>query len=423
MTARDKRLEKAQMGVFFRAPFFAVGVAKLSSRFSDAVPTACTDGREIIWNPDFFDSLKDEELITVLCHECCHPLLCHLWRIPPPGGDMQIANIAADHEVNLMLKDFSEKVTARGLADPFPFPGKAEDYCADPQFKGLACETIYARLASIQPPQGGNGSQNASGCSGAGKGKGQGKQIAPSGNSGANQSGQSASKPSIGEFKPQNGQSDVAGPSSSKALRNDWEATLMQACQIAQGRGELPGSMERFVNQLVKPQVPWNEILRSWLREQCNDDWNFLECSMEFEGSGFILPSLKSEKMGPVVFGSDWSGSTFGELVEKFHVEKVACLNDMRPSKLIDIGFDTRVVWEKEYAPGDEIDKRIAGGGGTSFVDVLKRCGELQPAPKCVVILTDLDGEFPKQAPEFPVIWITYGGAKRAPFGEVICAE
>lgn len=417
MTARDKRLEKAQMGVFFRAPFFAVGVAKLSSRFSDAVPTACTDGREIIWNPEFFDSLKDEELITVLCHEVCHPLLGHLWRIPPIGGDMQIANIAADHEVNLMLKDFSEKVTARGLADPFPFPGKPEDYCADPQFKGLACETIYARLASNQPPQGGNGSQNASGRSGAGKA--QGKQIAPSGNSGANPSGQSASKPSIGEFKPQNGQNEVAGPSSSKALRNDWEATLMQACQIAQGRGELPGSMERFVNQLVKPQIPWTEILRSWLREQCCDDWDFLECSMEFEGSGFILPSLKSEKMGPVVFATDTSRSINHELLAKFQCEKQACLDDMRPSKLVDIYCDATIQKVVEYRQGEVIALDAPGGGGTDLTKVFEHLERSDTVPKCAVILTDLDTPFPKMPPNYPVIWVTWSKLQ-APFGETV---
>ncbi len=96
----------------------------------------------------------------------------------------------------------------------------------------------------------------------------------------------------------------------------------------------------------------------------------------------------------------------------------------MKPSKLIDIGFDTRVVKETEYHPGDEIDRKIGGGGGTSFVDVLKRCEELDPQPKCVVILTDLAGEFPAKEPPFPILWVIYGnqGAK-PPFGEYVYAE
>jgi predicted metal-dependent peptidase len=186
--------------------------------------------------------------------------------------------------------------------------------------------------------------------------------------------------------------------------------------------GTAPGSLSRFVNGLVSPVVPWTQVLRSWLREQCCDDWNWLEPALEYDGSGFILPSLKSEKMGAVVFGSDWSGSTYGELIEMFHVEKQACLDDMRPSRLVDLAFDTRVISAREYVPGDQIDPEIKGGGGTDFRPLIAHCEAMQPAPKCVVVLTDLDGAFPDESPSFPVIWVTFGQTAKAPFGEVIRA-
>jgi predicted metal-dependent peptidase len=92
----------------------------------------------------------------------------------------------------------------------------------------------------------------------------------------------------------------------------------------------------------------------------------------------------------------------------------------LRPQKLVDIGFDTRVVWQREYRQGEELEKVVRGGGGTSFVDLFKVCAEMNPLPKCVVVLTDLDGTMPKEEPPFPVLWVVYGGGNKAPFGEVI---
>lgn len=409
--SRMKRIEKAQMRVMFTVPFFAPGVTKLPVEFDETIDTACTDGERIKFSPAFCDKLTDHELVTVLCHEVAHCLLGHLWRAPG-GADWDVWNQATDHAVNLMLKDFSEVVMNKRLADPFPFPKPENAYCADPQFKGMAEEVIYGKLAAQKPPS----------ASGGGKGKAGARKGSAGGQPGPN-SGLPGSMPSFGQIAKPATSAGQGTKTPAKQLQNDWTATLLQSAKLASGQGNLPGSLERFVEGVIQPKLDWVDILRSWLREQCSDDWDFLTSAMEFEGCGFILPSLKSEKMGPVVFGSDWSGSTFGELVEKFHVEKQTCLDEMRPSKLVDIGFDTRVLWEKEYTCGDVIDKKIAGGGGTSFVDVLKRCAELSPQPKCVVILTDLDGEFPKVAPPFPVVWVVYGRSNNAPFGEVIHAD
>jgi hypothetical protein len=46
----------------------------------------------------------------------------------------------------------------------------------------------------------------------------------------------------------------------------------------------------------------------------------------------------------------------------------------------------------------------------------------MEVAPKCVVYLTDLDGDF-GQDPGVPVIWLAYGGGSKAPFGEVVTCE
>src|SRR6266436_1245683 len=195
---RDKRVEVAQVRTLFQVHFFAAAIARLPVVWDESIPTACTDGKVIRWNPTWFDTLEDQQLLTLVCHEACHCLLGHLWRLPPPGGDFDIANQAADHAVNLMLKEFSALRMAGGFADPFPFPSGS--YCCDEQYKGMAEEAIYAEIAS---------QQNGGGNGGTPSGK------TRLGSSGAQKSGSgkpSGSHPSqFGEFE------------ASKTLRNDWD--------------------------------------------------------------------------------------------------------------------------------------------------------------------------------------------------------
>lgn len=418
MTSRDKRVEKAQTRVIFTVPFFAPGVAKLPVTFDPSVQTACTDGKGILWNPDWFDTLTDPQLVTVLVHETAHCLLGHIWRAPD-GADWDTWNQATDHAVNLMLKEFGELVTGKGLANPFPFPDPQDAYCANPAFKGLAEEVIYSRLYSSKPP-GGGGNKPGSGSGGSG-----GMQIAPGQSKSPGGAGKWQSKPSPGSM-PSFGQMAKPSPgqiqSSGKKFQNDWGNTLLQSAKLAQGQGTLPGSMARLVGELVNPRVNWWDLLRSWLREQVSEDWNWLEPAMEYEGSGFILPSLKSEKCGPIVFATDTSGSIDETMLARFQAEKQNCLDELRPKTLLDIYCDASIQRVLEYAPGDAIVRQCPGGGGTDFRPVFDHVRNLPETVKAVVYLTDLYGSFPQADPGVPVIWITWSKDKKAPFGVTVYA-
>lgn len=412
MDTRDKRVERAQTRVIFTVPFFAPGVAKLPVVWDSAVDTACTAGHCIRWNPEWFDSLKDSQVVTVLCHETVHCLLGHIWRAPD-GADWDVWNQACDHAVNLMLKDFSATVTSKGLADPFPFPDPAEAFCANPAFKDMAEEVIYGRLASGKPPGGGGGGKPGS--------SGQSPQAGNSGKSRASKGKpEPGSMPSFGQIaKPQAGNGNAA---SQKKLGNDWQNTLIQSAKLASGQGTLPAGLERLVENTVNPQVPWWELLRSWLREQCADDWNWLQPAMEYEGSGFILPSLASERVGSIVFATDTSGSINAEMLAQFQTEKQVCLDEMRPKRLVDIYCDSRISKIEEYGVGDTITKQCPGGGGTDFRPVFAHIEKMDKPPKALVYLTDLYGSFPAEAPDYPVIWVVWSKGTTAPFGHVVYA-
>lgn len=408
MDNRSKRIEAAQLRVLFAAPFFAPGVAKLPVKCMpgeelraktglppNQVATACTDGNSILMANEFMDSLSDAQLVTLLCHEVCHPLFGHLWRAPV-GGDMGVWNQACDYKVNAMLKDYGATVTERGLADPFPFPEPAAAYCFSPEFSEDSEESVYNKLMARKT-------------AGAGSGKGKGGKAA-GGSNGAQ------GMPNFGQFMQAAGQT----PSQAKASAKDWERTLIQSVHAAKSQGQCPAGFERLVNQLLNPKVAWQEILRSLLREQCADDWDFLTPALEWTSSDFIMPSMRSDRVSTVVFAIDTSGSVDDDLLAQFKAEMQGCLDNMRPRKLVEICCDSVIHAEREYGTGDMIKMDAPGGGGTSFVPVMERCANMEPMPKAVVYLTDLQGDFGTD-PGFPVIWVGYGGGKmEVPYGQLV---
>ena len=254
---RYKRLERIQLKVLFTVPFFAPGVAKLPGVFdSSIVPaTACTDGKEIRWHPEFFDSQDDNVNVTILCHEVLHPLLGHLWRMPA-GGCPLTWNEATDYRLNGMLRDFAKELTSKGLADPFPMP---EGALVSDSFPDMSEEQVYNILALQKPPGGSGGGSGGGGC-------GPGGLIGGAGKPGPGQNGQPGQKPgsgqpahgaggsgkrSIGHFTPQG-----PGQPGAKEAKADWDGTFRQSFEAAKGRGNIPGSVIELLKEMLSPKVP-----------------------------------------------------------------------------------------------------------------------------------------------------------------------
>ena len=61
----------------------------------------------------------------------------------------------------------------------------------------------------------------------------------------------------------------------------------------------------------------------------------------------------------------------------------------------------------------------MAGGGGTSFLPVFDWIAGRGLRPDLLVYFTDAEGEFPRRAPDYPVIWLVKGSGK-VPWGERI---
>ena len=167
----EQRLTKAVVDIMASPKYVALaGVLMVGKReISDAIPTACTNGRDELYGRAFVESLSDAELRFLVLHECYHKLYKHLttWR-HLYDECAPLANIACDFVINLKISDDNKD----GFAVMPSKNGKAVG-AIDPKYRGMDSAQVYNLLK--QEHGGSSGGDNSSGeGSGTGIGEGEG---------------------------------------------------------------------------------------------------------------------------------------------------------------------------------------------------------------------------------------------------------
>jgi hypothetical protein len=130
-----KRIRKAILWIAINKGFYGELLSHLNVYGSSEInpPTMCTNGRDIIFHPNFVKSQSDEAIRFVLIHEILHCVGNHMERIGtrnPKGW-----NIACDYAINPLIKDES------GVAWP-ETNGKRQGLY-EARFEGMRAEDIY----------------------------------------------------------------------------------------------------------------------------------------------------------------------------------------------------------------------------------------------------------------------------------------
>ena len=369
------RVEKAVVKMVLDHPFFAALALKMRVKQDYKVPTFCVDGVHMKYNPDFCATLDDTELLTVLGHEVLHLAFGHLWR--KGNRSMKKWNYATDYVINNYLMKYNEDEVAAGRVGPFKLP---EGGLLDPKYDGMAEEEVYNLLP--EPTEGGGGGDGGGGNGG------------------------------MGDFEE-----PVADEGNTE---EDWRQRAVEGVNAAKLRGRESGSMTRAIERHLKGTQDWREILRELLSAPANDDYDETRPDRRFMEEDIFLPTLYSERVGTFVVAIDTSGSVSPDMVDKFMAEVQYCMDTVKPEKIIVIDCDAAINQEREFAYGDSVrDFKLKGGGGTDFRPVFDRVKSLPEHPEAVVYFTDGYGAFPDNAPDYPVIWVDYGGTDY-PFGEVV---
>ena len=95
-----------------------------------AVGTAGTDGKNIYYNPNFIESITDDQQTFIFAHEICHIAFDHIFR--SESKDKDLWNIATDSVVNAFLKQDGLPIVEDGVDIP-----EAINYDAEEMYKKL----------------------------------------------------------------------------------------------------------------------------------------------------------------------------------------------------------------------------------------------------------------------------------------------
>lgn len=358
-------ISAAITGVVLNHPFFASILLRLRIEEDQSIETMATDGKGLFYSTEFVKSIRPVERVGVLCHEIMHIALAH--HIRRMGRMPERWNYACDYAINPILIKSGIKLPKGAYVN------KA--------YEGMGAEEIYELLKGTE-------------------------ETRPRDGSGA--FGEVRDMPGIGE-------STEAGISRAEAT----VATMVtQAAMLAKKRGRLPGAIEEAIAKMYKPKVDWASVLRSFLDRTAKNDYSFKSPNRRYVYSGAYAPSVISNELGRVILAIDTSGSITQDIASQFFSEVRGVL-DAYDCEVTVVQCDAQIRSVKELTrfdddPGDT----IIGRGGTDFSPVFEFAKIGEPV-KVIVYLTDGWGNFPRETPETPAIWVS---TERTdfPFGEVI---
>lgn len=372
----DLLLAKAKIGLMAtpESVFFSTLLFGMKFVWDDTQPTAWTTGIKLGLNRRFFLSMTPEERIGVLVHECCHPAYMHIER--RGNRDHDLFNDAADHVINLDLE-------ARGFKLP-------SFRLADPRFAFMSTEEVYNILYAE---------------------KQQGAPQEPNGIPDLRQPGEGES-----------GESPMSGEEIKRALDDILVRAVVQSKMAGEKAGTIPGEIELYIDKLLNPKLPWQSILRKWLKSLSKFDYSWKRPNRRFLPKHY-LPSLWSE--GAMVDFQAWvdiSGSETDDDFTRFISELAGIMKMMKPKK-IELGqFDTRIQSITTVRSIQELEGvEFHGRGGTRITQVLDHIEKTKP--KVAMIFTD--GGFNMDRANIKggvnILWMIHDNPTwSAPFGKVI---
>ena len=402
----ERKLTRARTQLLLNQPFFGSLCLRLKLE-PGPVPTMATDGKRILYNPAFVDSLKPSEIEGTFAHEVMHCALGHHCR--RGTRDRQVWNEAADLAINPIL-----------IGNRFTLPSGA---LIDPAFDNLSAEEIYSRLlqrsnngASMTPqpcPQ-----QPIAG----GAAEPDHQQASQESNQ---PSGESLIPPEarpggFGEVLDATDDSgNPASPAEKSSQQHEWNIAADQAMRTAKACGHEPANIARPLNENRQSKQDWRSILREFIAATSPSDYRWTPPNRRYVASGLYLPSVDRTGLGAIVIAIDTSGSIGTRELEQFAGEIASIADEAKPASIHVVYCDAAVQAYEEFGPSEPVQLEPKGGGGTDFRPVFEWVDENKIDPVCLVYLTDLCcHSYPKQ-PEYPVLWVT-DSRQTAPFGETV---
>ena len=380
----EQRIEKCHVSLM-RNPKFGLFsglfmVGKVSVDDTGEIPTAKTNGIDVIYGREFIESLNDKQLSFLILHENMHKAYRHLvvWQ-SLYKIDADLANIACDFVINLQLHDYDPN------GDDIEIPTDSNGNiigCLDTQFANMDSLQVFNILRE----------KKKNGRSKGGDGDG-GKTLDEHDWEGAKE---------IPEKEQE-------------ANAREVESALRQGAKLA---GKLGNNVPRDITELLEHKVDWKEALRDFVKNsvkgQGQSTWKRLH--KRYIGLDLIMPSSYDEQVGDICIAIDTSGSIGGEELAQFLGEVKSICEEVCPEKIDLLYWGTSVVAHEVYSKQELATlletTKPKGGGGTDPTCIPVYMKQKRMEPQCLIVLTD--GYIGRQSPSdwvmsSPIMWCVKG--------------
>lgn len=390
--------------LLIKYPFFGSILANTNFIVSDSFPTAATDGKNIYYNIDFVNSLKEKEQTFLFAHEVCHIAFNHIYR--SEGKNQELWNTATDGVINSFLSQKDGLPIIEGGVD-------IED-----AFKYDA-EELYEKLLEEQEK---NNSSNNNGSSQSGDSE----NLENGNTNGAGCNTHSMWSEAVKKKKEEsnNSQKDDGKVQKqieemskmgekktfeeNKAMRDKQLDELRKSlAEQSTERGVSTNSVSRHINQIgsSKPLVDWTRLLKDAIKY--DEDWSY-QCPIIEDG--IVKPGRIDLERSETEILLDTSGSIDDTLLRNFLRE---CKNILKFSKVRVGCFDTSFYGFTDIRTTNDIENlQFLGGGGTNF-DVAVNSFSKNATNR--IIFTDGWANMPQK--KVDAIWIVFGDRQIKPLG------
>ena len=379
------RIKKAHIAVMQHKEFCAyAGILACGKvEISTKVPTAATNGWDVIYNPDFVEKVMstDPKLRLLVLHEAMHKAYRHMtvWKYLSKINP-RLANVAMDHFVNLSLTDTD---AGNGFLE-MPSDGIQPN----PKYRGWSVLQIYTDLEQEDDPEQPDGP---------------------------------------GRFD----EHDFDGPDdeapSEQEMENEIGRALRQGEMIRKQRSKGgAGDSDGLFGDLLSPKVDWRKALRDFITETCSgrDESSWSRPNRRFLADDVYMPTMMGVTLRELVVGFDTSGSIFGgNEMTRFVSEISTIIEQVKPSKVHVIYWDTGIAGHQTFEDGQFAVQNLKpkGGGGTDGAVLFKYLRKQKIKPDAIVQFTDgYVGSWGNT--DVPTLWVITSDIK-APWGTTIQLE
>lgn len=358
----EKEMDKTKSRVFLgnNAAFLGTIMCSLEFSWDSDIPTACTNGTYMKWNPTWFLSLPEATRCTVLVHELWH--VARLHAIRGEGKKHREWNWACDFIINNGMED-----------DGYTFEGT--EPCLDQEYSGMSEEEVYEKLVEND------------------------FEISPSSWSG-----------------------DIEPPTSIE--KQQTVSIVVKAIQTVKMLGQyskMVANIEELVEGMLKPVIPWQRLLYNFFDAMVSDEYSWKRPNRRYQDMYLPCKTEDDIMLKNLHYYFDVSGSVDTEQLRRFNTELKHVKTTFNPERMTLIQFDTSIRCTELIESNAVFDKlKAIGRGGTDLEPVREHIHKTKPT--AAIIFSDLD--CPPMEPldfKIPIIWIVIGNPDVRPsFGTVI---